>query len=399
MIKFERGLNHSYLIFEDDEEQIDELSVSMLRENHIEGLLPVKISKRNGRIETVYEISMFQNMVKAFEKKRIRNTQILLLLRKLNSLLEELEAYFLCGQGLCIEPEYIHWTDDLTDVFFCYDPNKNHEKQGMALLSELILKRADFGDYKSVVFAYELHQAVGTENFSLSGIIEKFEDFDRDSSYSIGETKPDIVAEPDIARSDIDDMVFTNTRQQNPFSTSMVNASEGENINKDIVDFFDEEDDWEKEITTGRLFGKSKRKKTKKQKDTKKTENNVDEFAEESFFMVGEKDDNSEKNIFTSRTITLKSLNGFIDDFIINSYPYLIGNIKYAVDTCIESEEISRFHARFDQNRGKLYLSDLNSATGTYLNGERLKGSAQKEIKIGDKIRFGSLDFVVEYDS
>lgn len=394
MIKYERGLNHSYLIFEIDEEVADELSINMLRENQIRGLLPIKISKRNGKTETAYEISRFQNMIKAFEKNRIQYDQILTVLKTLNALIEELEAYYLQGDGVMLNPEYIYWNNELTEVSFCFNPERGSENADISLLSELILKRADFGDYKSVVFAYELNQAIGEENFSLQGVIESFEEFEHDCRYRMSEEKPSVVAEPELNKT-TEEFEFLETEKEYENGIDEV-IKEENNIIQDMASCFNEEDNWENDITTGRLFGRSKKKKTKKQRKRESEDEFTDLFSEESFFSAGEKEDVTEKMLFDVKSFTMNSLNNVTDSFKIETFPYLIGSVKYAVDGCIDSDTISRFHARFDQSRGKLYLSDLNSENGTYLNGERLRGDVQREIKSGDKIRFGNLDFVVK---
>ena len=51
--------------------------------------------------------------------------------------------------------------------------------------------------------------------------------------------------------------------------------------------------------------------------------------------------------------------------------------------------EVSRRHARFEVDRGVVYLSDLGSSNGTFLNGKRL-GSEGIEVRAGDDIDVGN---------
>lgn len=51
---------------------------------------------------------------------------------------------------------------------------------------------------------------------------------------------------------------------------------------------------------------------------------------------------------------------------------------------------ISRRHAQFRVVDGAVLLSDLNSANGTYLNGQRLAPNQEVEIRPGMAIRFAS---------
>ena len=47
-----------------------------------------------------------------------------------------------------------------------------------------------------------------------------------------------------------------------------------------------------------------------------------------------------------------------------------------------------------DEAQGKLYIYDLNSRNGTFVNGRRIV-SEEKEITAGDEIQLGNLRFVL----
>jgi hypothetical protein len=62
-----------------------------------------------------------------------------------------------------------------------------------------------------------------------------------------------------------------------------------------------------------------------------------------------------------------------------------IGDIK------IKSSFVSRKHAEIKLQDDKLFLTDLGSASGTKLNGEKLEARTPVEIKVGDKVEFADL--------
>ena len=63
-------------------------------------------------------------------------------------------------------------------------------------------------------------------------------------------------------------------------------------------------------------------------------------------------------------------------------------------DVVVEDPEVSRRHASLRWSAGRLELSDLQSANGTYVNGERVAGV--RELHSGDAIKIGGTSLVVE---
>jgi hypothetical protein len=62
----------------------------------------------------------------------------------------------------------------------------------------------------------------------------------------------------------------------------------------------------------------------------------------------------------------------------------------------IPSSEVSRLHCRLTLEEGLLHVEDLESANGTFLNGQRVRGKAI--VRPGDQLGVGPITFVVEYE-
>lgn len=58
----------------------------------------------------------------------------------------------------------------------------------------------------------------------------------------------------------------------------------------------------------------------------------------------------------------------------------------------IKDPYISKKHLRIVKDEGNYFLEDLNSANGTYLNGDRIMDVVQ--LKNGDRIRVGQVEFL-----
>lgn len=72
--------------------------------------------------------------------------------------------------------------------------------------------------------------------------------------------------------------------------------------------------------------------------------------------------------------------------------PFEVGRTKGA-DLVLADPEVSRRHARFESHNGVVYLEDLRSRNGTFLNGRRVKEAI--EIRDGDEIDVGTTRLVV----
>jgi len=55
----------------------------------------------------------------------------------------------------------------------------------------------------------------------------------------------------------------------------------------------------------------------------------------------------------------------------------------------IDERSISRYHAKLSY-LGVVYIEDLNSSNGTFVNGEKITAGKQRPIEAGDTLKFGT---------
>lgn len=72
--------------------------------------------------------------------------------------------------------------------------------------------------------------------------------------------------------------------------------------------------------------------------------------------------------------------------------PAVVGRARDA-ELFLRDAEVSRRHARFEAHNGVVYLSDLGSSNGTFLNGRPVSESI--EIREGDEIDVGTTRLIV----
>jgi pSer/pThr/pTyr-binding forkhead associated (FHA) protein len=80
-----------------------------------------------------------------------------------------------------------------------------------------------------------------------------------------------------------------------------------------------------------------------------------------------------------------------LDPTAVASYrgrtPFVVGRDKTA-DLVLRDPEVSRRHVRFEGHEAVVYLQDLNSSNGTFLNGRRVTSAI--EVREGDEIDVGT---------
>lgn len=83
------------------------------------------------------------------------------------------------------------------------------------------------------------------------------------------------------------------------------------------------------------------------------------------------------------------------DQISLSSLPCVVGKYRDYVDQVIDDSSVSRMHVRFALDcNGKMTVKDLNSTNGTWVNGERLAPNEIREIRQGDHLRLGRLEYV-----
>lgn len=83
-----------------------------------------------------------------------------------------------------------------------------------------------------------------------------------------------------------------------------------------------------------------------------------------------------------------------VERIVINKNKFLIGRLGSMVDHIIQGNTIGKLHAEITVSEGLFYIKDLNSKNGTYVNGVRIPGNNEYEIKGNDIIRFSNYEYV-----
>jgi FHA domain len=73
--------------------------------------------------------------------------------------------------------------------------------------------------------------------------------------------------------------------------------------------------------------------------------------------------------------------------------PFEVGR-AHAAELVVRDPEVSRRHARFESSNGIVFIDDLGSRNGTFLNGRRLREAL--ELRPGDAVDVGTTRIMIE---
>ncbi|MBS5934351.1 MAG: FHA domain-containing protein [Clostridiales bacterium] len=77
----------------------------------------------------------------------------------------------------------------------------------------------------------------------------------------------------------------------------------------------------------------------------------------------------------------------------LKEFPFYIGKITDGMDAVIMESTISRVHAKITQEDENLYITDMGSTNGTFVNEENIQPHSKVPIKFGDILRFANITY------
>lgn len=379
---YRHDIDCNYLIItKEDAVDTSSYQVRMLLANEIDRLLPCRIQWVNGQTLFCYEITSRQAMTSFFQGQKIRYQDITSLFKNLITAVKNIRKYLLETEGIILDPQYIFRDGKEDEWYFCYVP---YFKQDMAYelreLCEYLLPLIDHKDQEAVNLGYSIYQKAMEENFILEQIEgDLFRSRDMSSPSSVNYVKEEPVEYKQ-------DMLIRE---------------------KALEDFF-KDDPWEEEerffeeiLKKLRILFALDKKKKAKDKNTKKQEKKEkrarkrhseleEEFGEETTFLVA-------APVQTAKFGVLKPLYpSKLPPIRLEKETMLVGKEKNGVDIKIDLSTISRLHGRIRVDGDKVYVSDLNSRNGTYLNGERMQADREYELKHEDELQFADAGYVYQ---
>lgn len=420
-IEYKRDLNQNYLVInEENMVSPEDYQIRMFTANDIKGLLKCNLRMIDGKARYHYEITSKQPMSRIFEKTLIEKKDLIMIMIQIREILEQLKEYLLSAECLILNQDYIYMNIEKGELYFCYLPGyKNDISLAFHQLAEFMLSRIDHNDKEGVVLGYELYQQTLEDNYGLDHIIEK------------------IIGEKETIQEEYEEPELENPTDEKEEKEEKEEKKEGINYRIIIIaisgiivlgiaavlclkiNFIRKESliKWGGvlllvlPLIIYYYIKKNKDYILGKQEDIIiEQEEPLDNLPEEinrqrvEEVLKGYPDGAEIKEVYGDTMLLghkMKGKDRFLEcvnkyegeNIIISGYPFLLGKLESVVDEVIRNDTVSRIHAKILNKGDNYYISDLNSTNGTYLNEVCLEADEIAEMKIGDKIRMGEVEY------
>lgn len=383
--------NHNYLMIRGENNiQSRDYKILMLEQNNIRGLLDFRSEYMDNVSYYYYEISSKQSLKEYFNGISMKKEQIKSIVSGIIDLIEILNGYLLNTANIILMAEFIFIDPATTTPYFCYDPDYNNNfNDGLRELFSYFIKAIDHSDKETVEYAYELYCNSMKNNFILKDLVN-------------GSDKVEKLSVPEYSTAEID--IRDDIKEEQPECFSEKNIVKPLLLAAYVIGSVAVGVCVDYRITITLLILCCIFMITVKKIYKSGEENNNHEtiLSEPAMYT-----DNQPVNIECVKDVEetvlmninekgLHSITSTEEGEIIelSMFPFVLGKLKEKTDGYINSELISRIHARFVFEKDNIFVEDMNSKNGTFINGIRMSPYNKVAIHNGDKIRFADKEFL-----
>ena len=140
---YRRDLQHNYLVAEDGEDTENYIT-RMMTENQVQGLLGCECRRMDQKKLYYYDITSKISLAEKCRYKKIKGSEVLLVVQGLLQVLVQLEEYLIPADRICLDWNYIYLDPASGQPSFCCLPVTEKElEQGVRELLEELLPRLD----------------------------------------------------------------------------------------------------------------------------------------------------------------------------------------------------------------------------------------------------------------
>ncbi len=421
------SLNKNQLsILINQREKEEDFRFYMLQKNTIDFLLPVQKLYEESMVSYVYDTTEKESFFSYSKGIRLREESVKQLVTQLLEALIQGKEYYFDEDSYLMNPECIYLDVKQNRYYFCYCPDyvEPIRKQILSVVG-FLMNLVDYEDLSAVKLVYQLYQMVGEETFSTNRILSYVKKFHFEEEKDIEKNnieKPQLITltpelERELAKVKVTPVqppkahaspILSSTPppvppQSSPipstFQTPLKSVGQMKEepseldmtLNKGTIAFIFSTAAFLVLFCAGYALGVFYTK-IGHQLDIKKLALYVVLVLVVEGYIAWKVFGGAEKKGDCDVPIEYKLLpcNKGSDTICMSQFPFRIGKDDTLVNGAIMNPQVSRMHAIFTMVDGKIYLQDVNSLNGTYVNEVRLQPQTNQLLQLGDSIRFAN---------
>lgn len=411
-VEFINDLRHNYLTLPYEKAE-NVFALRMLTENIAEGFLRIELRRLNEQAFLYYDISGMQSMEVLFSERTLDRKAFQEFIWNLHEIIEQSRELFLEGNGICLEPSMLFWDMEQKRWEFIYIPERGSDEEAQKereQLAEFLVMRIDYEDKELADTVYRFYEEICAGHICPESFLEK--EYQREKEESTKEIFAGPETEAMGESEDYDEK--EDEDQDNGIQTEEAGKKKGiKNILLILsaaavlcTAFFSRYDPIVM-IPGGAAVIILMAAFLCIRKKSQKAGGEIEEKEEEEHWIEEEEQENeitqeeptAEKTVYMEiqreQERKLYGTGKFRQQkIVLHKLPYTIGKDRTLTDHTVSDSSVSRIHARFFMEAGKLCMQDLNSTNGTYHNGLRLRPNEKVVLEPEDEVGFGRVQFV-----
>ena len=403
-MKIIQELGKSYVIANPKKNLSEYYMIRMLSDNKIEGIPLCKITESANEFSLKFDVSNMKSLKREFEDKILHFEDLKRIIYGIKTILSTGMEYLLDEQFYVFDPNYIFFDmqDDSINMIYIPETNRDISHEDIYhLLADFFLEKTDHKEEKAVSIAYQFYRMSKETLFSLSAfctLIDKeeckktnFSSYNASFNYS-NSTKSGYTSEEvsDFCNDNNDNLTFS--KEKNNASDNLIRTSivSGITMIASVLLYLlmGRKNTYSKQffsatimiciislffIIRSIIYSISRKKEIELEREMSGKKVSVNEYwsddNETEYFddstVVFDAEDNNKLSLSWME-------NGKEKKEVINGTSIVLGKKYDEVDVCISDPTVSRKHAKVTVKGNNIFLQDLGSTNGTYIDGIKL---------------------------
>jgi len=396
-----KDMQSQYLLIIPDKKISCGYQQKMVMHNQIEGLLRVELRCIDQEESYYYDVTSLKSVKSLYQGKQLGISEINFLLRGVIQVIQGTKQYLLQECNFILKPDTIYYDEE--KVYLCYLEGYEVDiKEQLLELIEYLMKQIDYQNEKGVIAIYGLYRELREDACNFEQLVAFLEQVARDEyaehpvmqeEISYIESNDNVIEEPIASPNRYLDFI-EDKRFKVDFQGILLPVVIGVNVLYIVcVLYF--------KLIFNSVTGKLNIANTLIAilllvGSDSYVWSLIKKGHDDTGSMVYELDtgEEMEGTVILSRSspnYILVPIDKKLQSISISRYPFLIGKQNGAF-----GEYISKQHAIIEKNGERLFIKDLGSTNGTFLNGVLLEKNEQVEIKLKDSIIFAKDEYRLE---